>query len=100
VLQKYFTRCGDIEKRAMLSAFIRNSDKDSSDGAQVAETLKGAGPLLQKMLQGLPLESFDVETQKALKDMKSNLPPIPDDVIKAQLLELVRNSDGEILSVE
>ncbi len=100
VLQNYFKNSAPVDKRAMLSAFIRNTDASSSEAKQVAELLKGAGPLLQKMLQGLPLSSFNAETQLALKDMKSRLLPIPDAAVKAQMLELVRSSNGEILSIE
>ncbi|MCQ2389810.1 MAG: AarF/UbiB family protein [Kiritimatiellae bacterium] len=100
VLNSYFTGADPIEKRAMLSAFIRNTNNESSKGRLVAELLKGAGPLLQKMLQGLPLDSFGPETKIALKDMKSKLAPIPDEVVRAELLELLRTSKGEILSIE
>lgn len=100
VLRNYFKSAAQVDKRAMLSAFIRNTGPDATDAKQVAELLKGAGPLLQKMLQGLPLSSFDPDTQFALKDMKSRLLPIPDEAVKAQLLELVRSSNGNILSIE
>ena len=100
VLNSYFKNSAGVDKRAMLSAFIRNTDDKSSDAKQVAELLKGAGPLLQKMLQGLPLSSFNAETQLALKDMKSRLLPIPDEAVKAQMLELVNSSNGNILSIE
>ena len=100
VLDNYFKNSAGVDKRAMLSAFIRNTDDKSSDAKQVAELLKGAGPLLQKMLQGLPLSSFNIDTQLALKDMKSRLLPIPDEAVKAQMLELVNSSNGNILSIE
>ena len=100
VLRNYFKSAAQVDKRAMLSAFIRNTGPDATDAKQVAELLKGAGPLLQKMLQGLPLSSFDPDTQLALKDMKSRLLPIPDEAVKAQMLELVRSSNGNILSIE
>lgn len=100
VLQNYFKNSSGVDKRAMLSAFIRNTDHKSTDAKLVAELLKGAGPLLQKMLQGLPLSSFNAETQLALKDMKSRLLPIPDEAVKAQMLELVNSSNGNILSIE
>ena len=100
VLQNYFKNSAQVDKRAMLSAFIRNTDENSTNAKQVAELLKGAGPLLQKMLQGLPLSSFNAETQLALKDMKSRLLPIPDEAVKAQMLELVRSSNGEIYSID
>ena len=100
VLRNYFTRAAQVDKRAMLSALIRNTEAGSTDAKQVAELLKGAGPLLQKMLQGLPLSSFDPDTQLALKDMKSRLLPIPEEAVKAQMLELVRSSNGNIISIE
>ena len=100
ILRSYFTNSAPVDKRAMLSAFIRNTDAGSSDAKLVAEALKGAGPLLQKILQGLPMSSFNAETQLALKDMKSRLLPIPDEAVKAQMLELVRSSNGAILSLE
>ena len=100
VLKGYFTKSARVDQRAMLAAMLRNTDGASSDAKQVAELLKGAGPLLQKMLQGLPISSFNAETQLALKDMKSRLAPIPAEAVKAQLLELVNSSNGEILSVE
>lgn len=100
VIDTYFTGSQPVDQRAMLAAFLRNTDGTSSEGKQVAELLKGAGPLLQKTLQGLPLESFPPETQVALKDMKSKLASIPEDAVRAQLLELVDSSNGRIRSIE
>ena len=100
VLKGYFKKSARVDQRAMLAAMVRNTDNGSSDAKQVAELLKGAGPLLQKMMQGLPINSFNAETQLALKDMKSRLAPIPVEAVKAQLLELVNSSNGEILSIE
>ena len=100
ILGGYFKKSARVDQRAMLAAMVRNTDSNSSAAKQVAELLKGAGPLLQKMLQGLPITSFNIETQLALKDMKSRLAPIPDEAVKAQLLELVNSSNGEILSIE
>ncbi|MBQ7650925.1 MAG: hypothetical protein IJS15_08195 [Victivallales bacterium] len=100
VLNEYFKNSASVDQRAMLAAMFRNTDNESSNAKQVAELLKGAGPLLQKMLQGLPPSSFGPETRDALKDMKSRLAPIPEEAVKAQLLELVNSSNGEILSIE
>lgn len=100
VLDGYFSHAKTMDKRKWLSAFVLNTKKGDSMNRQVAELLKGAGPLLQKILQGLPIESFNVETQEALKDMKSRLPPIPEEAVRAQMLECVRASGGKILSIE
>ena len=109
VLKNYFKSADVTEKRAMLSAFLRNTfveagedgeKKEPSIGKQAGELMKGAGPVFQKMLQGLPIESFSPETQAALRDMKSRLAPIPEPVVKAQLLNLIQSSNGNILSIE
>ena len=100
VIDHYFVDSKSVDKRAMLAAFLRNTDGSSTDGKQVAELLKGAGPLLQKTLQGLPIDTFPPETQLALKDMKSKLAPIPEDAVRAQMLELVDSSNGLIRSIE
>lgn len=105
VLHGYFEKSGMMDKRKMLSAVVRQDyskydQPERREAMLVAELLKGAGPLLQKILQGLPAESFNKETQLALKDMKSRLPPIPEDAVQAQLYELVKSSGGKILSIE
>lgn len=110
VMKSYFKDAAITERRAMLSAYLRNTfmirSKDTDElvepslGVQVGELMKGAGPVFQKMLQGLPIESFDADTRAALKDMKSRLAPIPEAVIRAQLLDLLQSSDGNILSIE
>lgn len=109
VLKKYFKSADVTEKRSMLSAFLRNTfvttnergeKVEPSIGKQAGELMKGAGPVFQKMLQGLPIESFSPETQAALRDMKSRLAPIPEQVVRAQLLNLIQSSNGNILSIE
>lgn len=100
VLDGYFKNSDIMDKRKMLSAVVRNVQAGASSATVVAELLKGAGPLLQKLLQGLPAESFNKETQEALKDMKSRLPPIPADAVNVLMYSLVKNSGGKILSVE
>ena len=100
VLDGYFSGSTAPDKRKMLAAVMRNTNPASTDTKIVTELLKGAGPLLQKILQGLPIESFSPETQAALADMKSRLPSIPLDAVKAQMYELVKSSGGKITSIE
>lgn len=100
VLDNYFKNSIGLDQRRMLSVLMRNVDKDSNNTAIVAELLKSSGPVLQKMLQGLPADSFEAEMCKALEDTKSRLPSIPEEAIRAQLLELVRSSNGNITSIE
>ncbi len=62
--------------------------------------LKGAGPLFQKMLQGLPTDSMPDELKDAMEDMKSHLAPIPKEIVEAQLLGMVERSGGRITKIE
>ncbi|MBR4894304.1 MAG: hypothetical protein IKZ36_03795, partial [Kiritimatiellae bacterium] len=99
VLSTYFTSSSPLEQRRMVAQLIRNVGSDSSDAAAIGEVFKGAGPLLHKMLQGLPAGSLGPELADALKDMKSNLSPIPEPYVKACMMQIVERSEGQILSV-
>ena len=100
VLSEYFGRLSHVDQRAVLAAGIRYSDAQSSDGAKLGALLKGTGPVMQKMLQGINLTQVDPDFALALKDMKSNLAPIADEIIKARLLDMVERSGGEITKIE
>ncbi|MBO6214868.1 MAG: hypothetical protein J6N76_04950 [Lachnospiraceae bacterium] len=58
--------------------------------------IRGAGPLFQKMMQGLPEESLPPELRMALRDVKSNLPPMPERVVKSQTYAMIKRSGGEV----
>ena len=112
VLQGYFKSVDALDKRSMIASAIRNAkpisaeDKDEETlmkeiaGNYLGGILKGAGPLLQKMMQGIPEAGLPKEIAGAIKDMKSNLLPIPDELIKAQLLGMVERSKGKITKME
>ncbi len=69
-------------------------------GSFVGGFLKGAGPLLQKLLQGIPMnDSAPQFLQDALKDVKSRLLPIPQEIVDAQLLDMVQSSKGEVTKI-
>ena len=99
VLSTYFSSSSPLEQRRMVAQLIRNVGSDSSEAAAIGEVFKGAGPLLHKMLQGLPAGSLGPELADALKDMKSNLSPIPESYVKACMMQIVERSQGQILSV-
>lgn len=100
VLSGYFVGSGTDDQRRMIGAMLRHTDAQSSEAKCVAELLKGSGPLLQKILQGLPIESFGPETREALMDMKSRLPSIPENLVKAQMLDIINSSNGKVKSIE
>ena len=117
-MTQYFDRVPMSIKRQMFAAAIRYMDYQKpidqmklSEGARVKEEtrrqmlmlgamLKGAGPILQKMMQGLSEMPINEELKLALKDMKSNLAPIPEPMVKAHLLSVVENSQGKIKAIK
>ena|GEM_PF-5314338 len=112
VLTNYFSGVSAMDKRAMFSAAFRyapakgkykgktKEDREEYQNKQQAgllgAILKGAGPLLQKMMQGLPEGSLPDELLGAVSDMKSKLAPIPDSFVKAELQSMIDNSNGQI----
>lgn len=100
VLSHYFKDASPQEGRQMLASLFRNTNANSTTGQVVGALFKGTGPLLQKMLQALPVDAFGEDMQDALRDMKSNLQPIPDAIVQAHMLDIVNRSNGEIKSIE
>jgi predicted unusual protein kinase regulating ubiquinone biosynthesis (AarF/ABC1/UbiB family) len=100
VLSSYFQNASPQEGRQMLASIFRNTTAESTQGQIVGALFKGAGPLLQKMLQALPADAFGDDMRDALKDMKSNLQPIPEAIVKSHLLDIVNRSAGAIKSIE
>lgn len=106
VLSTYFTKMQPIDQRAMLASAMRNNlnftDPESIEAKAhlLGSALKGAGPLLQKLLQGLSTDKMPKAFAEAFKDMKSKLAPIPDHIVKAQLLDIRNRSNGRITSIE
>ena len=79
--------------------YQRNKENFKSKEAskKFGATLKVAGPIMQKMLQGL--KTGDEEFDGAIEDMKSNLAPINEEMIKAYLYDAVKNSNGQIKNI-
>lgn len=114
VLSNYFKDADLIDQRAMLAGAIRDlkpvnaksvetmDDKAKEEhlGHFLGGFLKGAGPLMHKMLQGLPMESMPETLKSAVGDMKSNLSPIPQRIVEARLNKLIDNSHGSITKIE
>lgn len=104
-LKTYFQNIDPIQKRQMLAAQTRYCAEipgATTEGARLGALLKGAGPVMQKMLQGIDASKLgDEDFKLALGDMKDNLAPIPPKAIKAALFDLVKNSsDPKIESIE
>ncbi len=111
VLCNYFKGVSLMDKCAMIASAIRYSKpievKKDEQGIRKEPTmaemgqflggyLKGAGPLLQKMLQGMPVTVMPAELKDAIDDMRSNLAPIPQEIVEAQMQNIVDRSGGKI----
>lgn len=117
VLQNYFSSVDAVDQRAMLAMAFRSARpveklpdnvspqrKRQAEEKRQAEFLKGlllgAGPLFQKILQGLPEAALPELLKPAIAAMKSELAPIPEPFVKAQLFSMVKRSKGKITRIE
>lgn len=109
VLKDYFKEVSTLDKRSMIASVIRDAKADTdgnlfesseAQGTYLGAIFKGAGPLLQKMLQGMPLEGVPVNLRSAFDAVKSNLLPIPQEIVEAQLLSMVERSNGAVTRIE
>ncbi len=104
VLKDYFTKMPAMDQRAMIASMTRFSTAQASQGAKLGALLKGAGPVMQKMLQGLDENLFqNADFRAALADMRSNLAPISERAVRAYLYDIVKQSKGtdqEILEIK
>ena len=119
VLHSYFKNMDTGNKRAVLASALRyaeafdfrnqNGEPLANDALTSAQKharvkftgaiLKGTGPLMQKIMQGLPA-SIMGDYADALKDMKSHLNPIPRKVVQARLNKVIADSNNKIRSIE
>ncbi len=110
VLNNYFTKSGQKEKRRMMSSILRHSKpalkntaksslKLKRAGRYISGMVKGAGPLLQKLMQSLPEEVLTKELREMVEDVKSNLEPIPKDYVDKKLKEMVAASNDAVSEI-
>ena len=89
------------DRRHMVASLVRYTEGNDSAGKVIGAMLKGAGPIMQKMLQGIPInDSIPADLRVALEDMRDNLAPIPNNIVEAQLFNLVKESNGKIKSIQ
>ncbi len=96
VIGEYFSSMDPIDRSRMASLVMRFSNSESTIGDALGALLKGAGPILQKLMQGLPQSTLPADLQQAVADLKCNLAPIPEDAVRAYLLDMVAESGGRI----
>ncbi len=112
VMKNYIFGIHKIDMRSMMASALRNAKPLSSNFAETNKekdlesmasilggAFKGAGPLMHKILQGIPEQMLPPGMIGAIKDMKSNLSPIPMDVVKAELASIIERSEGRISNI-
>ena len=114
VLTNYFRDARAVDRRAMMASALRDmkpmqakageeTDQAATDrqmGIFLGGFLKGAGPLMHKMLQGMPTSSMPEVLRTAVADMKSNLSPIAPQIVESRLLKMVNASKGAVTKIE
>ena len=112
VLSSYVGEASFADKQKMLAFAFRSAPKldekfmeqdDAEEqviGKFLAGYVKGAGPLLHKMLQGLPVSSMPPALQTMVSDVRSNLMEIDEDLVDAQLQSIIDESKGNITKIE
>ena len=107
VLSNYVLQSSEADKQNMVATTLKNLSKISSNdnvdaiyGKFIAGYIKGAGPLLHKMLQGMPISSMPQVLQYAVKDVRSSLNEIDQDIVDGQLNQIVEDSGNTIDHIE
>ena len=104
--QGYYENAAPAERRLMLSYIIKDFKKDQKKktekqqgGHYFASALKGAGPLMQKMMQGVAERMVIPELQEALSVVKSDLGDIAPAYVKQVLEEVKTGAGGKITDI-
>ena len=106
VMSGYYKASTASEKRFMMSYMIRdmkpmqkNLSARQKGADYFASMLKGAGPLMQKLFQGIPEQMLMKEFQGALKVVKSELRPLPKEYVDAKLRKIAASTKGQVKSI-
>lgn len=98
--EKYFTGLKDVDGRAFLASVFRQTDSNADPLAILTAMVKAAGPVFQKLVQGVPENTLPEELRPVVACSKSSLNSIPPEVVAAKLFNLVERSNGRIQSIE
>ncbi len=106
LISGYYKNSSREDRRRMLSYIIKDMKKKGSNvtnrekGCEYfASTMKGAGPLMQKMMQGIPERMVIPELAGALGTVKSSLAPIDRNYVNKVFNQMIKDSDGTITQI-
>ena len=88
------------EEKKQIADYKEQKKKLAISSNFLGGLIRGAGPLFQKMMQGLPEETLPTELRSALRDVKSKLPPIPERVVKSQIFAMIGRSAGTVTKID
>ncbi len=112
VMRNYFDKVSNQDKQSMMKAMLfslkpmirdhkhAKTNSLKRTGMHLAGLLRGAGPLMQKLMQGMPQEYMMQELCDAVEDMKSNLEPIPDKYVNKMFDQMKTDSKGQITEIK
>ena len=96
----YFKSAAGADKDAILRSLIAGTKPGAKPVDVMTALVKGSGPVFQKLVQGVPLNALDESLRPIVEMSKSSLDPIPRDIVKAKLFDMVERSNGRIQSIE
>ncbi len=114
VMSGYIREASPADKQNMVASAFKNvpyiglaevqrlteEQIDKLAGKFIAGYIKGAGPLLHKTLQGIPISNMPPVMQEAVKDVRSNLTKIDEKLVDAQLHQIIKESNNTIERIE
>ena len=107
LMNDYFRDSNPEDKRQMLSYIIKDfkkNDKESTEkekgGEYFASSLKGAGPVMQKMMQGVPEYIVVPELRNAINVVKSDLRPIDTRYVNQTISEIKDKCKKQIKDIK
>ncbi|MCR5054588.1 MAG: hypothetical protein K6A69_07090 [Lachnospiraceae bacterium] len=106
MITNYYRDSSTATKRKMLSYIIRDTKKETEDMTDrergykyLASAVKGAGPLMHKMLQGVPERMVVNNLHDTLNVVKSSLEHISDEYVAEVISKIITDSKGAIKSI-
>lgn len=98
--KSYFGSATGADRDAILRSLVVGTKPGADPVEIMAALVKGAGPVFQKLIQGIPLNAIDESVRPVIEASKSSLDPIPRDIVKTKLFDMVERSHGRIQSIE
>lgn len=106
MISNYYKDSPKAIKKRMLSNIIKGMEKEDAKKNEddlgctyFASAIKGAGPLMQKMMQGVPERMVIPPMAEAINAVKSSLSHIPAEYVEEMFKKMKTESKGEIKEI-